>query len=197
MERTHLRRIAPDLALNEGRARRRACVLRGGGTSREVVLVNSISGNTLEVEGLDSGLSFESLWEIQLGALSYAWTAGPYLVPLSGTLVIPVDIPDEALLDALAEDYLTDLRVRFEGSADGRVVMKLRSGPLFLAWPEGQQGAVRVWDEQTALTEAPKGVVDDAVRAEHVESDPSRVLAPIFRHAKPEPDPDEDREPEE
>lgn len=161
------------------------------------MLVNSISGDTLEAEGLDSWLVFDALWEIQLGALSYAWTSGPYAAETSGTLVVPVQTPPEAFLHTLAEDYLTDLRVRFEGLDGQRVVMKMRSEPLFLAWPDGAAGAVHVWDAQTAQTEAPKGIVDDTLRAQHDSTDPARVLPPLWRQGKPAPDPHEDREPSE
>lgn len=152
----------------------------------EVVLVNAISGDTLEVDGLPNGLVIYTQSEVSLGALSYVWSAGPYTVPLSGTLVVPLDIPAAAFLHALAEDYLTDLRVRFEGTDNGQTLLRFRSDPLFLAWPDGQQGRVRVWNEATALSEAPNGIVDEALRAARVDLGSARVIAPLWEVGGPQ-----------
>lgn len=148
----------------------------------------------LYADGLTPGLTFFERWEIRLGSLAFSWDTGPHTVDESGKLYVPVDIPQEAFLHELAEDYLTDMRVRLDATLGGGPIQRLLSPSLFLAWPDGAYGGARVWNEETAQQEPPLGIIDEDLRARYAGSHATRILAPLPKESRLEPDAVELRE---
>jgi len=115
---------------------------------------------------------------VRLGALSSSWSQGPYEIAPGETLLVEVEVPEEAFLDELAETYVSSLRVRAQiegtfGLLDEAVV----------AWPDGEGGEPVVWTLDTMETEAPYGVLDATVQAEamaRLTDARERLGAPVF-----------------
>ena len=144
--------------------------------------VDSGATHLLQIEQLDLDLTYTLEIRARLGALKHSW-AQAITVDSQGDVSAAIVPPADAFLDALAEDYVTDLAIVLVGRDDqGKVAMRWGAPGAFLAWPGGERDPAVVWDKAAMAQEAPMGVVDDTIRDNLVSlgADPAgRVLAPI------------------
>ena len=86
-------------------------------------------------------------------------------------------------------------------SAGGRLLLRIEDVDIGRARPEIEVSIRedllwlgRVWDEETAQQEAPLGIIDEDIRARYAGSHATRILAPLPKESRPEPDAVELRE---
>jgi hypothetical protein len=136
---------------------------------------------------LPQGYAYTVDVRARLGPLKHEWSEGPFDVDDEGALVVSIHPPDGAFLDVLAIDYVTGLRVRVVGRDKAGTEHLIVSAPAaFLAWPDGRGAGSVLWDASRMATEAPLGIVDDALRDQADNGLVDRILPPI-RYAEPPP----------
>ena len=96
-------------------------------------------------------------FRVRLGGLSSSWDT-PATRLNAPQQAFAIAVPSTAYLHPRAQDYVTDLIV--EVTLGGKAWYT----HAYLAWPEGPDAAVVIWDEPTMRDRAPQGVVNPELR---------------------------------
>ena len=118
---------------------------------------------TVEVVPLpDRRLSYTLVGRLVLGELDLSWTDGPFSLPPTGNLALPVALPTAAYASDAQLSVLADLAITVVAEQDGEPIDALPAAYARVAFPGGPAAPPLFYDQAEATRAAPSGVLGEA-----------------------------------